>query len=197
MRRLALACLLVLAACDRPPPEDRRGDAPGYAEAALAPYPGTKIKYYLAEGVTPAELNASMQARNLGDKAADGRFAVGLTQWNARWRWPLRSDGSCDLSRVDLDFDVTVTLPQLANENASPEVRRQWGNFVADVVAHEVGHVRLIHAHQDKILDAIHAADCATAEAAGNAAIAELTAANARYDDEADRNADRATGVSD
>jgi predicted secreted Zn-dependent protease len=187
MRRLALACLLALAACERPPLPDRRGDAPGYAEAALAPYPGTKIRYYLAEGVTAAELNESMRERNLGGNAHGGRFAVGLTEWTAHWRWPGRSDGGCDLSKLQLDFDVTVTLPQLANENASPEIKRQWGNFVADVVAHEVGHVKLIHEHQDRIIAAIHAADCETAEAAANAALAELTAANARYDAEADR----------
>lgn len=195
MKRLALACLLALAACDRPPLPDRKGDAPGYAEAALAPYPGTRIKYYLVEGVEADEINQSMRERNLGGKAHGDRFAVGLTEWNAHWRWPGRSDGSCDLSKLQIDFDVTVTLPRLANENASPEVRRQWGNFVADVVAHEVGHVRLIRAHEDKIIEAIRSADCDTAEAAGNAAVAELRAANQLFDAEAARN-DTSAGIS-
>lgn len=185
MRRLVLAGLLVLAACK--PPPDRRGDAPGYAEAALKPYPGTKLKFYLVEGVEPDEINASMRERKLGGPAHDGRFAVGLTEWNAHWRWPGRNDGSCDLSKLDIDFDITVTLPQLANENASPEVRRQWGNFVADVVAHEAGHVQLIHAHKDRIIAAIKSADCASAEAAGNAAIADLRNANLLFDARAER----------
>jgi predicted secreted Zn-dependent protease len=82
-------------------------------------------------------------------------------------------------------MNVTVTLPQLANENASPDVKRQWGNFVADVVAHEVEHVRLINDHRDKIVEAIQSASCDTAEAAGNAAVARLVAANDRFDAEA------------
>lgn len=185
--RLGVACLLALAACNTPP--DRKGDAPGYAEAALAPYPGTRLKYYLVEGIEPAGINASMREQDLAGKQAgkekDGRFAVGVTQWSAHWRWPVWSDGRCDLSKLELDFDVTVTLPQLADERASPEVRRQWGNFVADVVAHEAEHVRLIHQHKPKIIEAIQSASCDTAAAAGNAAVARLAAANDQFDAEA------------
>lgn len=181
--RAVLCCLLALAACNKPP--DRQGGAPGYAEAALAPYPGTKVKYYLVEGIEPEEINESMRERNLGGKAHGSGFAVGLTQWNARWRVPFEDDGRCDLSRAEIDMEVTVTLPQLANENASPETQRQWGNFVADVVAHEARHVALIHEHQPKILEAIRSATCETAAAAGDAAVARLAEANQQFDAEA------------
>jgi predicted secreted Zn-dependent protease len=182
--RLVLACLLMLTGCNTPP--ERNGGAPGYAEAALARYPGTKVKYYLVEGVEPAEINASMRDQKLYGDKREGRFAVGLTRWEARWRWPVWSDGRCDLSKLELEMDVTVILPQLANENASADVKRQWGNFVADVVAHEAEHVRLINDHRDKIARAIQSADCETAAAAGNAAVARLVEANDRFDAEAE-----------
>jgi predicted secreted Zn-dependent protease len=182
-RRLALACLLALAACNKP--RDARGDAPGYAEAAMAPYPGTRVKYYLVEGVEPAEINESMRARNLAGRGSADGFAVGVTRWDAHWRWPAWTDGTCDLQKLEFDFDVTVTLPQLANENASPDVKRQWGNFVADVVAHEAEHVRLIHEHKAKIIEAIQSATCDTAEVEGGAAMARLSEANRRFDAEA------------
>jgi predicted secreted Zn-dependent protease len=184
MKRLALAILLGLAACDRPPLEDRRGDAPGYAERALKPYPGTKLKFYLVEGVTPEALNESMREQNLAGLEQNGRFAVGVTKWNGGWRLPIRPDGMCDLSQVEVRFDVTVILPELANENATPEVRRKWGNFVADVVAHEAEHVRLIYEYRPRIEKAMRDATCQTAEAAGKAMMDELTAANARFDAE-------------
>jgi predicted secreted Zn-dependent protease len=179
-RRSLTWCLLTLAGCN--PPPDLKGDAPGYAEAALEPFPGTRTKYYLVEGTEPAAIIQSMREQGLDGNEKDGRFAVGVTRWEAKWRWPVRSDGRCDLSRLNLDFDVTVILPQLANENASPEVRRRWGNFMAALVAHEAGHVRLITEHHEKIIAAIEAASCETAQAAANAAIADLIAANDRYD---------------
>jgi hypothetical protein len=57
---------------------------------------------------------------------------------------------------------------------------------VADVVAHEAEHVRLITDHRDKIIEAIQSASCSTAEAAGNAAVARLVEANDRFDAEAE-----------
>jgi predicted secreted Zn-dependent protease len=184
MRRLALAALLALAACDRPPAEDRRGDAPGYAEKALAPYPGVKLEYYLVEGVTPEALFASMRERQLVGEEKNGRFAVGVTRYNVQWSLQGRSDGSCDTSLLNVFFDVTVFIPQLANENASPEVRRKWGNFVADVVAHEAEHVRIIYEYKPKIIAAMASATCATAQAEGEALVAEMKAANDRFDEE-------------
>jgi predicted secreted Zn-dependent protease len=105
-----------------------------------------------------------------------------VTKWNGGWRLPIRPDGMCDLSQVEVRFDVTVILPELANENATPEVRRKWGNFVADVVAHEAEHVRLIYEYRPRIEKAMRDATCQTAEAAGKAMMDELTAANARFD---------------
>lgn len=184
MRDWALAILLVLAACDRPPPEDRRGDAPGFAEKALAPYPGVKLKYYLVEGVTPDALANSMREQNLMGEEQNGRFAVGVTRWNGSWRLPPGPNGECDPARMEIYIDVTVFIPQLANENASPEVRRQWGNFVADVVEHEAEHVRLIYEYKPKLITAMTTASCGSAESAGQAVIAELREANARFDAE-------------
>jgi|GEM_PF-4044171 len=138
---LLLACCAVAATgCSQQ--QDLRGDAPGYAEAAVAPYIGTTIRYYDVQGTDLRTIRASLNSFGLED-SNDHTAHDGQTHWDAKWDWSNEPDGRCDLSHLRYTFRIIVTLPHLEDEDRlQPELRKKWGNYMAALISHEIGHVR-------------------------------------------------------
>ncbi|WP_174293281.1 DUF922 domain-containing protein, partial [Sphingomonas bacterium] len=64
------------------------------------------------------------------------------------------------------------------------EVQAAWRRYAAALDEHEAGHVRYAWQHRGDVLAAIRGATCATAEAAGQAALADIVAHDLAYDRE-------------
>ena len=179
---LGALSLLALSGCGK---EDQRvGDAPGYAEAAFAAYPGTSVRFYDVDGTDEKSIRDALNA--LGPKSRDGtRRYDAVTDWHAAWHWPGGADGKCDLEHLDYSFQITVTLPHLHDrDRLSPAVRQAWGRYMAALIDHESGHAKHAYEHRGEIEKAVKASSCDGANAAGLAVIAEMSRFDVQYDAE-------------
>jgi len=174
--------LLALSGCDK---EDAHmGDAPGYAEAAFAAYPGTIVRFYDVDGTDAKSIRASLAS--LGPKGRrDGKSYDAETTWNATWHWPGGPDGKCDLTRLEYSFQIIVILPHLHDQDrVPPAVRKTWGRYMAGLIDHESGHVKHAYEHKGDIENAVKSSSCEGANAAGAAAISEMGKFDIAYDAE-------------
>ena len=185
MRRPALLgalSLLALSSCNNA--DSRTGDAPGYAEAAFAPYPGTSVRFYDVDGTDAKSIRESLNA--LGPKNRDdGRRYDAATNWNSAWHWQNGPDGKCDLQNLEYSFHITVILPHLHDQDrVSPDVRKAWGRYMAALIDHESGHAQHAYEHRGDIENAVKSSSCEEANAAGNAAVIEMRKFDIHYDAE-------------
>ena len=179
---LAALSLLALSGChkDNTPTSDSRD----YAEAAFAPYPGTEVRFYDVYGTDAKSIRESLNAfrpQNQGE----GRRYDARSSWNAQWHWPGGPDGKCDLAHLQYNFQITITLPHLHDqERVSPALRRDWRRYMAALIEHESGHAKHAYEHRQDIEGAVKSSSCEAANAAGAAAITELGKFDAEYDAE-------------
>ena len=179
---LALVAALAVGSCQGR--ADRNGDAPGYAEAAFAPYAGTQVHFYDVGGVDQGAIRAALDQLGTRDPHDSGVHDA-LTTWHANWTWDGLPAGGCDLPNLHYDFRIDVRLPHLVQPERLPAaVRRKWGNYVAALIDHELGHVKHASDHRDDIAGAVRASNCADANTTGLAAIATLSRFDADYDSE-------------
>lgn len=155
----------------------------GAAEAAFAGVPNVRIHWYEVEGATPTAIRASIDARRPVDPG-DGAAVDALTRWSMTWRWLGSPADPCGLSHAVVDFAAGVQLPRLRTR-VDARTRAAWDRYVAALARHEARHVRAAHAGRAQVLAAVKGATCATANVAGEAALARLR--------EGDRALDRAT----
>lgn len=160
------------------------GDAPDYAEAAFAAYPGTSVRFYDVDGTDAKSIRASLNS--LGPKGKrDGKNYDAATTWNATWHWPGGADGKCDLTRLEYSLDIVVILPHLHDQDhVSPALRKAWGRYMAGLIDHESGHVKHAYEHRGDIENAVKSSSCENANAAGAAAVAEMARFDVQYDAE-------------
>jgi len=179
---LAAFPLLALSGCNKE--DSRQGDAPGYADAVFAQYPGTKIRFYDVDGTDAQSIRASLNS--LGPKGRrDAKSYDAQTNWNATWHWQGGPDGRCDLEHLDYSFDIIVILPHLHDQDKlSPAVRHAWGRYMAALIDHESGHAKHAYEHRGDIEKAVKSSSCDDANAAGAAAIAEMSKFDVQYDAE-------------
>lgn len=123
----------------------------------------------------------------------DGKTFHGHTQWFVKWRyWWDEDDYGCEINRVAVDFDATITLPEL--EYASDDNQALFDEYIEALDEHELGHVQ-------NGRDAAYEVDAELMELGAMDSCAELeTEANAlgrrivkRYN-QADRDYDKETG---
>ena len=207
MRPLALASLVALAAyAARPAPPhpapDGRADGPVAADAAdaaggaggaaawSAPAVRTSVdvRTYAVEGATVDAVHRSM---GRGGPTMDGATYFGMTGSEIHVRFRARPDGDgCRLDAVEVDLDVTMTLPEWeARGPTDYALRRDWARFSSALRRHEDGHRRRAEAGARAVaaaLAAVRAPTCAAAEAEAGRAVQtaqERTAADQeRYD---------------
>ena len=151
---------------------------------AFAGIPNVTIDYYPVTGTSIAEIRTAMAAKGLRD-SSDGSAVDALTRIELRWHWPGDGKRRCNLAKAKVEFKATVTMPRLADADAVPDaVRTLWYAFAAALAAHEAGHVRHGHSRVADMKAAILASDCAGANAAALAVVAETTRRDREYDRE-------------
>ncbi len=86
-----------------------------------------KTNYYLVEGTTTEAIFASIESS--GPKDAQGTRGSGITSvvWGYKWSGNEQTDGSCSIATMTIQADMTVTLPQHADESSlSDSIRQHW-----------------------------------------------------------------------
>lgn len=148
---------------------------------ALRGIPNVYVSYYDIQATDAAGIKAELKAS--GIRWGDQRFRA-LTRWDYRWRWDANPDGGCGTANARVTFRGWITLPRLANPNAlSPEVARAWQSYMSSLIRHEANHLRLAYGGRLLVGHAVRASGCATANAAGELAMARISYESAKYDE--------------
>ena len=147
---------------------------------------------YAVQGRTAGEVLTSMRA---GAPSADGVTYFGMTasEIDVRFR-TIQVAGGCRLDGVEVDLDVTMTLPDWDPDGPTDyAVRRDWARFASALRRHEDGHRDRAVAGAEAVADAL--ADvvrptCPEVDAEGRRLAREAQARTAaeqeRYDDQTD-----------
>jgi predicted secreted Zn-dependent protease len=192
MRRRACLLLALLAVACSPaaPPSNPAGAGPAPvaegppppAETSLAGIANVERQYYDVSGNNLFEIRRALnQARPRDPNDGLGVDAVSI--WYIGWHWPVGADGVCDLANTELRFSARITMPRLVETPDTPEaVRLRWRAYVTALEAHEANHIRQAWDNRNRVLAAIRASNCATANRAGETAAAELRQGDVAYD---------------
>lgn len=143
--------------------------------------PDVVVEYYDVPGRSIAALRAAIDKVRPTDPI-DKQRVDALASYDFRWRWRWRVAEGCRMEGVVVERTLKVLLPRPAERDRLPKAdARRWDEYMAALRAHEAGHLRIAD-RRDDLIAAIQAADCKTADAAGNRVLAEIAAASAAYD---------------
>jgi predicted secreted Zn-dependent protease len=174
MNRLSTSILIITAGSVAP-------DAFAQQPSAFANIPNVNIEYYDVSGVSPDEINASLEAKAL--TTSEGRKAYGGTQYAFNYTFRQSTTKPCKISQAGVEFRARVILPRLTNEAAVPgDILRRWRAFMAGLEIHEAGHARLAFAQSLKIVAAIEASPCGAEREGAWTAISAIKPLQQAYD---------------
>ena len=149
-----------------------------------------ETKTYAVSGCSANDIAASL--RGSTHQSSAGRYEVGITSSTTRYSYRYEDAGAtCRLRQANIQADITVLLPELANTvGLSAGVKQRWEEFMAALRQHEQGHVDIILASAGKIKAAFEAqqqaVQCPALETALKGAVSRETdvanAANEAYD---------------
>ena len=134
---------------------------PSAADSPFAGIPNIRFEYYDVEGITAADIYASMRVRAPKGANADG---VAKTEWHLRVGWrEAKRGGECDVADPLASLSLRVILPRLVNEDAvSPAGLAFWRAAIAGLEIHEAGHARIAWDHRNDFSRAARGATCKT-----------------------------------
>jgi predicted secreted Zn-dependent protease len=170
--------LMLLACAGRPAPAAVPRSVPT-ADVAL---PGATLRWYELRGAEEVALLEDCLRACPRDEA--GRPVSALTSWTLRWTHQSGSGETCAVSNPDVEALVTVALPRWDGVGATPALRAQWDAWLAALLAHEAGHVRVAEAWVGVARTRLREAGCADADAVMEQANEDMRAAQAAYDAE-------------
>jgi predicted secreted Zn-dependent protease len=140
--------LLVCVACgggsgnhEDPPAGGTVGLDDGSAEGVFL-QTSVKTDYYSVEGTSTEAIFRFIEQN--GPTDGQGKRGSGLTSvvWAYDWKGDRQNDGSCSIASMTIHADMSVLLPQHANEaGLSPEILQHWREYAAGVATHEQRHV--------------------------------------------------------
>ncbi len=163
------------------PAAGRTTPAPEPAAFGLVAIPRATVVYYDVVGDTADELRAQLDA--LGPVGSDGERWDAVCNWDYWWSWPAAPGGGCDLAAATVTYEVRVTFPRWSPPaGAPPDLVARWTGFVQALAAHELGHVDRAIAGVAWVEEALRGADCDTANAAAEEAVARVQEENDAYD---------------
>lgn len=155
----------------------------GAPPAELADTPNLTVLYYDVAGTTEREIRDGINAQDLRG-ANDNVRVDALTSNVFGWTVQPGPDGRCDPKDTRINLTLLMALPRLTRPEAlSAQERRRWDRYMAALIRHEQGHVKNALAQTPKVVAAIHGArDCASVDAAADAALAVLARRDLAYD---------------
>lgn len=160
----------------------------------------TRTTYYEVHGRTVAQLAADLRRR--GPKGDDGQLRTAFTDSRLRWQFTTRPDGpACRAVGVRVTIAAEVLMPKwVPPADTEPGVVTKWNESMNALAVHEAGHsdirVRFATAIRDRIAALRTRCDRLTAKAdsASNAIVAELRAAQTKYDADTQNGLTQGTG---
>jgi len=169
---------MLLACAGRPAPV---AVAPSVVTADVV-LPGATLRWYELRGADEVALLEDCLRACPRDEA--GRPVSALTSWTLRWTHQSGSGETCAVSNPEVEALVTVALPRWDGVGATSTLRAQWDAWLAALLAHEAGHVRVAEAWVGVARTRLREAGCADADAVMVQANADMRAAQAAYDAE-------------
>ncbi len=153
-------------------------------------------KYYEINGNSAEQLRAEMTAKGPRD---NGRPSDAYTAWYIKWNYSYLNDQqSCRIKQATISAEITSTLPKWTDyEKASPQLQKQWDEYLTKLIAHEQGHA--LHGQNaayeiESIINELPTmSDCQTLSSLANekaqAVIAKYNAEDLQYDAETNHGA--------
>ena len=160
----------------------------------------TRTTYYEVHGRTAAQLAGAL--RRQGPKGDDGQLRTAFTESRFSWQYTTRPDGpACRAVGVRVIISAEVLMPKwVPPADTQPGVLAIWNESMKALAVHEAGHsdirVRFATAIRDRTTAMRTRCDHFTAEAdsVSNAIVAEMRAAQAKYDADTQNGLTQGTG---
>jgi len=139
---------------DLPPPVQPTYDMEVSARTRQKLDTPLRYQYYEIRGTTLADLQQQLRANAREARWTKSALATTTPKWDVRYG--VHSDGRsrCSITGVSVVADSTVWIPRWANEQEAPQRVRDIVNaFLANVAAHEQGHVGIhVESGQEMVL---------------------------------------------
>jgi predicted secreted Zn-dependent protease len=109
-----------------------------------APAVTETINYYDVPGSTPREVRASLNKLGPIDKTEKQHFDA-VTRWHVKWRYQYRRrERICAIAGVSTIVTVTITMPRLRADDATPPTLKQaFADNTEKLLVDERGHARI------------------------------------------------------
>lgn len=123
-----------------------------------------------------------LAAVSLGDVAnqVSGRDEAGKCAWGETWNYKAMGG---KINAVTVTVTISVEMPSWTPPPSMlPKAKAEWDRWYAALLAHEQGHVKLIHDHFDGLANKILGKTAAQGKVIFNGAKAALKAASDGYD---------------
>ncbi|MNR04813.1 hypothetical protein D3C85_1208040 [compost metagenome] len=146
-----------------------------------ASLPNTTLTGYSVSARNRRAVRAAMNISRPTDRSGTRHDAY--TAWNFQPTF-MRRNGECVPESADLQYSITITLPDLeTRDQLSRGDRAAWDRYFTALVSHEVNHARIVEEGAKRIKAAMRAANtCEAMQAAARAGMDEVSAASAQYD---------------
>ncbi len=149
--------------------------------------PKLTVELYPVSGKDLAAAKADMRQRGPRDHL--GYSFDAYTSWHIKWSWPT-SGNKARLADVVADYSVKVQLPDWQEMSRAPAVQqKKWKEFIAQLIAHEYGHVMNVTQSYQSIPEAIRRANArgqistaAEANALANQLLNKIRQSDVEYD---------------
>lgn len=160
----------------------------------------TRTTYYEVHGRTVAQLAADL--RRQGPKGDDGELRTAFTESRFSWQYTTRPDGlMCRAAGVRVTIAAEVLMPKwVPAADTEPGVVTMWNESMNALAVHEAGHsdirVRFATIIRDRVASMRTRCDRFTvaADSASNAIVAEMRAAQVKYDGDTQNGLTQGTG---
>jgi len=139
---------------------------------ALRGIPNVTVSYYEIDANDRTAIGKELWANSIH---YDGRRTNAISGWWYDWKWDAGPGGSCGTANAQISFRAHVALPRIGNAaSLSPEVARDWQTYGDALARHEANHVRHAYEGRERVIQAVRASSCASANEAGQRVIDEI-----------------------